>query len=416
MTTAQQRAGRQSQADYLHEVCQLLWPPPARVTPAAGRRAAGAGPAAAGGGSSELIVLPGLRRPRLILPNDRRASSAAIRGYGAPGSARGRIAARILSAALASGLGGLALRDRLQIRVPPDAETIESHLSATLGFEVRVSMNLGAARANRKPVLQLLTPAGRTAGFAKIGVNPLTTELIRAEHAALVRLNAAALTMIQVPDVLASGQWQGLDVLVLSPLPVWHERVPIRQGQLAQAMAELASVPPIRQSALTASEYWARLVSRLESADEGSERTALHEALGQLAGQAGSSPLGFGGCHGDWTPWNMASTRTGLLVWDWERFTAGTPVGFDALHYWLQAQAVTDGHDPRQAAAACVEQAPELLRPFGLPPAEARLTALVYLADLSIRYLADRQEQAGARLGAPGAWLIPALQAGVGLL
>jgi hypothetical protein len=112
----------------------------------------------------------------------------------------------------------------------------------------------------------------------------------------------------------------------------------------------------------------------------------------------------------------MASTRTGLLVWDWERFTAGTPAGFDALHYWLQARAVADGRDPRHAATACVEQAPALLEPFGLPPARATLTALVYLADLSIRYLADRQEQAGARLGAPGAWLIPALQAGVGRL
>ena len=77
---------------------------------------------------------------------------------------------------------------------------------------------------------------------------------------------------------------------------------------------------------------------------------------------------------------------------------------------------MADGRDPRQAAAACVEQAPALLEPFGLPPAEARLTALVYLADLSVRYLADRQEQAGARLGAPGAWLIPALRTGLGRL
>ena len=256
----------------------------------------------------------------------------------------------------------MVLRDRLQVRVPPHAQTIESHLSAALGYQVRVSMNLGAARANRKPVLQLLTPAGRTAGFAKIGVNPLTTELVRAEHAALVRLNAAGLTLIQVPQVLNGGHWQGLEVLVLSPLPVWHKRVPLRPGQLAQAMAELASVTQITQSRLRTSEYWQRLVTRLESAPDGTERAALHEALSQLASQAGSSPLGFGGCHGDWTPWNMASTRAGLLVWDWERFTAGSPVGFDALHYWLQAQVVTGGRDPRQAAAACVQAGPRAAR------------------------------------------------------
>lgn len=308
------------------------------------------------------------------------------------------------------------LRDRLLVHVPAGAETIESHLAAALGHRVMVSMRLGAPRANRKPVLQLLTPAGRTAGFAKIGVNPLTADLIRAEHEALARLNAAGLGCLQVPKVLHRSHWQGLEVLVLSPLPVWRGREPLRPGQLAAAMAELAAVAQIRHAPLISSEYWQRLVARLERADDGGERTALRVALGQLANRAGSSQLGFGGCHGDWTPWNMASTRSGLLVWDWERFTVGTPVGFDALHYWLQARAVADGQDPRQAAAECVAHAPELLEPFGVLPSQAHLTALVYLADLSVRYLADRQEQTGARLGAPGRWLIPALQAGIGLL
>ena len=36
--------------------------------------------------------------------------------------------------------------------------------------------------------------------------------------------------------------------------------------------------------------------------------------------------------------------------------------------------------------------------------------ALLYLAELSTRYLSDRQAEAGARLGRPGAWLIPAIE------
>jgi len=48
------------------------------------------------------------------------------------------------------------------------------------------------------------------------------------------------------------------------------------------------------------------------------------------------------------------------------------------------------------------------------PEREARLTALLYLADLSVRYLTDRQEEAGAALGAPRRWLLPALKAGIG--
>jgi len=105
----------------------------------------------------------------------------------------------------------------------------------------------------------------------------------------------------------------------------------------------------------------------------------------------------------------MANTGRGLMVWDWERFTCGVPHGFDALHYWLQTELRAGHRDPRAAAARCIEDAPGLLAPFGIDARTARLTATLYLADLSTRYLADRQAQAGAPLGAPGTWLIPAL-------
>ncbi len=365
-----------------------------------------------------MLVLPGLRQPRLVVPRDRRPGSAAVRRYGEPASARTRLAARALSATLASGLGDLVLRDRILIRVPPGAQTIESHLSSVLGQRVQVSIHLGAARANRKPVLQLLTPSGQTVGFAKVGVNPLTAGLVRAEHEALGRLAAAGLTGLKVPRALDLSRWHGMDVLVLSPLPAWLKRTPLRPGQLEDAMAEVAHVGGVHYTPLTASDYWHRLAARLHDACDGrddadGEHAALRAAIGHLAVMAGTTPLSFGSWHGDWTPWNMACTRAGLLVWDWERFTVGAPIGFDALHYWLQAEVVPGRRDPAQAAADCVRRSAALLEPLGVAPPRARLTALAYLADLSVRYLADRQEQAGAPLGAPRRWLLPALAAAV---
>ncbi len=328
---------------------------PGTVLPGTGR------PAASGPDDIELTVLPGLREPRLVVPRDRRASAAALRGYGVPGSPLARVAARTLAVALRAGAGRLVPHDRLAVRVPAGAPTIESHLRAVLGRPVLVSMHLGAPRANRKPVLQVLTPAGGTIAYAKIGVNSLTSSLVQAEHDALTRLAAAGLS------------------LHLGPL-----------------------VP---------SAYWTLLRARLDTTPAGPEVAELRMALGELAARHGMTTLSFGATHGDWTPWNMASTAAGLLVWDWERFAPHSPVGFDALHYWLQAR-VTSGHaDPATAAAHCVEQAPVLLAPLRIPQPQARLTALVYLADLSVRYLADGQEQAGARLGAPGRWLLPALRA-----
>jgi hypothetical protein len=112
----------------------------------------------------------------------------------------------------------------------------------------------------------------------------------------------------------------------------------------------------------------------------------------------------------------MASTGEGLLVWDWERFASGVPLGFDALHYWLQSEVGPQHRDPLAAAAECAGNAARLLAPFGIDAAKARLTAALYLADVATRYLVDRQAQAGAPLGAPGTWLIPALVAEVARL
>ncbi len=83
------------------------------------------------------------------------------------------------------------------------------------------------------------------------------------------------------------------------------------------------------------------------------------------------------------------------------------PIGFDALHYWLNERVVRPSQDPGRPATDCVGVAPKLLDGFGVGAEQATLTALAYLADLSVRYLADRQAEAGARLGAPGRWLIP---------
>jgi hypothetical protein len=419
----------QDRAAYLERVCNLLWPPPAEVA-FTSSRAILTQPITSHADDTNardtvLLVLPGLGSPRLIVPPERRAGSTAVRRYGEPGSARSRLATRALSVMLATGVAGLMLPDRVTVRVPAGAQTIDSHLSSALGHQVLVSMHIGAARANRKPVLQVLTPAGQTVGFAKIGHNPLTAELVRSEHDALRRLGAAGLGHLQVPRVLGFSRWQGMEVLVLSPLPVWQKRTPLRPGQLAKAMAEVAAVSGVRHSPLAESRYWQNLTARLEMANDdrahdnqtgGGEHAALRTALGELATLAGNTLLAFGSWHGDWTPWNMASTRAGLLVWDWERFSTGVPAGFDALHCWLQARVLPGRQDPAWTADECLRRAPALLEPLGVAPAQARVTALLYLADLSARYLADRQEQAGARLGAPRRWLLPALTTGIAAL
>jgi hypothetical protein len=395
----------------VRDVCELLWPPPAMVTVHGRGKGSHRRPDQPGWGaqpeSSEFIVIRGGRRP-LLVPASGPAAAAAIRSY-RPQSSWARTGARALSAVLTSGLGRPLLRRRISVAAPPGADTIEAYLRQVAVPDLRVGMYLGPPRANRKPVLQLLTSAGRLAGFAKIGINPLTGRLCRTERAALAMLRGAGLAHVTVPQVQHYGQWHDLDVLVLNALPVWRPSRPLPAGRLAAAMAEVAAVNGVRQARLDAAPYLPQLRGRLFAADHGRARAVLLRALDAVVAQAGSEVLTFGAWHGDWTGSNMAHTDGGLFVWDWERFAAGVPAGFDVLHHWLQAETGTGRHGPLASAVACPGRAVALLAPWGIGARQARLTAILYMAELATRYLVDQQTKAGARHGDPEAWLIPAV-------
>ena len=259
-------------------------------------------------------MLPFARRPRLLVPSGRRASAAAVRRYGEPGSFTAWAGSRALALALAAGAARSAWAGgcgSAPVRAPsagPGTGTIEAYLRSVLGYEVLISTHLGAASANRKPVLQLLTPRGETAGFAKVSVNPLTRDLIRAERAALDALAAGNLRELTVPRVLHHGQWQGREVLIMNALPVWRRRKALRSGQLTAAMTELTAVGGRSRGPLAGSDYLARLRSRLEASQAGPDRTALGAALDTLAAAGRNSATGPGTATGPAGTWPARPT------------------------------------------------------------------------------------------------------------
>lgn len=409
------RANAESAA-YLREVCELLWPPPAEITlngmpgwphhPGPVRPDVGGAP---GSPCREFMLIPFGHRPALVVPAERRLAAAAVRHLNAQKTWQARLARKALSAGLASGLGKPLVRGRMRVTEPARGETIESYLRTALSCELRVSMYLGPARANRKPILQLLSPTGDPIGFAKVGVNPLTRELVRAERAALTRLAGVGLTQSRVPRVMHHAEWHGLEILVLTALPVWLRRSATSSDRLAAAMTEVSRIDGLTSRPLAASSYLRRLTTRLAEADGSPNQVDLLRTLEALVARSGGTELTYGSWHGDWSPWNMANTGDGLLLWDWERFTCDVPLGFDALHHWLQTAIGPRGRESGAAAAECIDRAAELIAPFGIDASQARLTAALYMADLATRYLVDQQAKAGGRLGDPGTWLIPAI-------
>jgi hypothetical protein len=381
---------------YLTEVLDLLYPWPCRTDGSPGTPIA------------EYLVVPDARRPRLLVPAEsRRVAAAAVRRYAEPQSRAAKLKRNAVVAAVRTGASAVLLRDRVRV-TGPYSSSIDGYLSEQLGRELSVSVHIGPARANRKPVLQLIGPEGDTFGFGKLGTGPLTQQLVKAETAALTALAGSGLTRLTVPRVLHAGEWRGLQVLIQSALPVWLPRAPLSSRRLIAAMLDIAGCCGYTAGKLDSSAYWHELRTRLAAVSDRPEGASLGSAAELLVKHAGDTTFRYGAWHGDWAPWNMANLADALLVWDWERFATGVPMGFDAIHHELQRRIQSTGDAP-DAVEQTVKRAGELLAPFGVEPAGREVTALLYLVDLAVRYLTDRQAEAGARLGVLGTWLLPVL-------
>jgi Phosphotransferase enzyme family len=394
---------------YMWETMNVLWPAPARVERHG--RAAGPRPGRADRDrqQTQYLVLPNEARPVLLLPRrPRQAAAAALRNYKASAVGRHRFLLRSMALAARVGLAD-ALPHRITVESAssgPDGDVV-SYLRKVLDCDVVVSLRIGPPRANRKPVLELLSPRGEALGFAKVGVTGLTRELVRAEAAALDVLGAATLGRLEVPRLLHHGQWRDHEVLVQAPLSGSGRAG--SPAELTAAMAEVAAVQGVVTLQVSHSDYWRGLRSRLEACPPSETAGALLRVIHDLEAMADTTRLAFGSWHGDWTPWNMAFSGGRVLVWDWERFEDGVPVGFDAVHYQVQRAVTRNGTEAQAAAEVALFTAPMTLGPLGVRPGVAVFVAALYLIEIATRYLHDEAAEAGAALGDVGSWLLPTL-------
>jgi len=436
----------------LRETASLIWPAPARVRQVHGR----APREDRGAVLREFVLVPHARRPRLALPvGAPRAAADVVRKYSQGLTSTEYLTRSVLGALLGSrpvhALVRALLRDRLQVVVEGTVEgdvvdgpvgdepvaSLEAHVSSVLDTEVLLGLSVGPSRANQKPVLQAVTPDGRTPAYVKLGIDPLTRELVRGEAEALAAYwNAPGdeeARSVRAPRVLHHGTWRGLEVLVLEAVRprragltglLAHRRR--RTTEPVAAMAELAGRPgtvrarlcgdgaaPESPMAKAAHRFWERIAETPAALHDAEQAAAFAAAVDAVKARYGDAEPVFGAWHGDWTPWNMVWDGDQVLLWDFERFALGVPVGADLAHYRLQS-VLRDGG---QAAAEAL-----LARPGwaagpsveGVPDAGAvndpEVVAAAYLLELARRWALIAQLPAGGPLRERTAWLLTRLR------
>lgn len=342
-----------------------------------------------------VVALPSAKDARslIVAENGAAAARLARHQFGGRGWRRA-VEANAVALLLAT---GLAVRIPALRRVPRRAAPnlgYGSWLDEALGETAQVgAVLLGPARANRKPVVLLTTSNGELRAVAKFGVNDVTRPLVAHEALALDQVGKHLLGAVHTPKLLASGTVGDARALLMEPLP----SLVVGRRPSREAVVELV-----------------RLISAIDRR-KGPDllAAATHPRLAPLrlrveAIAARTAGVQVGSFHGDLHPGNLGVADDGRLVlWDWERWGHGVPVGFDLLHHDLQSSITRGGVPPRDAAARLVEDAPAILGPLGVTSSKASAVALDYLVRLADRYATDAQDKAGSMLGAIEDWLFP---------
>jgi Phosphotransferase enzyme family len=356
------------------------------------------------GPTRSFLVLPSVADPRLVLPaGGGRAAATVLHALRDESTVKARARSWALRGASLLHLRTTELPD------PPLLAAVTADLApGTVAADLVYGVHLGPRRANRKPVLAVAGPDGGLLAIVKWGMNPLTDRLVAHEAAALQQLTSLPADCgVQVPGLLGQGDFAGHPYVVQSPVPTsgvgpWSlERAVEAQVAVATSGGQADAADYLARFGAA----WQERPTTCDPVDRGAA-----DAFGRLAttwlGHVRRAPLQHGRWHGDWRRTNMALTRNGCSVWDWERFDSGVPLGYDALHLFLTGRAGS----PETLAADVFVNAARLLRPFGIESRDdAELVTCGYLLELAGRYLDDGQSTSGARLGAVGQWLLPTL-------
>jgi hypothetical protein len=330
----------------------------------------------------------------LLVPADVRGAERMFARHG--GGRLDRLARQAWRRAHRMGLPARLPFQRLAIT--PDPDGIEAHLADVLGRQVRIGVLLGPPRANLKPVLQVFDEAGATVAFAKVGLTPLTEKLLATEAAALALIATKDTHTFTAPSVLDHGSWKGVPILVQSALP-------LAQGDHApdvpplEVMVEIAGLTGVTHQSLASSEL--SLATPDDTHWHGLDLRVFADLRAAL-GSAGELPLGA--WHGDFGPWNMGVAGRRVEVWDWERFAARVPVGFDAAHYQVQ-RGVAAAADPELSWRRIVADIEAVLHASGLDESVASGVGSAYLLAIVNRYRGDAGDAPTDRLRARLAWL-----------
>lgn len=291
------------------------------------------------------VVLPSIRKPRWILPEDNSRQAVGGLELYTPFSIRTRILKALGQGIAAAGFPGrsssrvlVASREPLPIENLVKGLSQESHP----GFAI----SLGTPVACQKLTVQAMSPAGEILAYIKIPFGPEAQARIQSETEILEKLSRFPKMRSRIPRLLGCEDLGSGTILVQTPL---HGN-PGPTGLTSchhEFLQDLHACGPVNYPGTMLiseiSELWERLAAGLDEDWQGLARETFRVAGQALEGrEIFCAPM-----HGDFAPWNTREDSGHLTGFDWESASWRAPVDWDKFHFMAQAHSlINEGAGP----------------------------------------------------------------------
>lgn len=298
-------------------------------------------------GSETYIVLPNQTRPRFVVDS---SSSIGIADIVKRACAQRGLPRSIASAIVATRAVRLA-PSRWSVSADPGAESLREHLSAIVGADLTLSIAVGPARVNRKPVVRCYDDDRLTA-VAKLGPDSRTSGMVDNEAHWLALLEEEPIDGLITPTLRHHGRYGAAALIVMSALPVEADGG-VAFDRMPDELLDRFTARYRADIPLAASSWFMGLPDRCAGLDDEIVPSAL-----EVFGRPGITGLDFEAWHGDWSPWNLGRTDAGeWCLWDWERAAIDVPRGFDQVHRQVHYGAGLDAGRTALASRGLSEEA-----------------------------------------------------------
>lgn len=273
-------------------------------------------------------------KPRVVVPITKSVDTRVALRMHRPGRSSARLAINILSGLARLGLYRPLLKEAVIVAT--------SKVQRPLGCRGQASSDrrdwqecaayLGTDEEDRKTVV-LPLDQGVADSVSKIAIRPLAVAALSNEIAALQQLGATSVAAY-IPRLL--------DV----------ERLPRRLVMRQEYRTRIGAMTGVSQA--SAAEFLGKLshinrgVSQLDSVlptgiMSGADAAAPSSSFGKhrntvlqkLLSNNQDASVWMHPAHNDFTPWNCIATRSGIFVFDWERFSPRAIALGDAFHFVL---------------------------------------------------------------------------------